>query len=162
MELLDEEEENNYFNSNYDHDLSEENIQHIPEDERIRRFSIQSDRSRASINPASARGSIRGSIQKRSSIRGSIQKRSSINPEMNQYTIDETEEDDEHIGNRTYTRNSFEVSRKQSFDHYASVRASRESILSEEYIRGDSHQEHHRETLPPNTSKRKIFCFLLL
>jgi hypothetical protein len=180
-ESFEEEEEPPLLDSQDNLILSEEELAALPAEERRRysmrasirssiganidEFNLSEERRKDSIL-ASIRSSIGANIYEsnlltnlsgqqgiiRKSIRRSIIKKnvntiSEVPEEYENYY-----EDDKNAANGR--RESIARSRKQSLDNYASLRASRDQFLSEEYIRGIP-EDSEPEELPLNTARRK-------
>jgi hypothetical protein len=141
--------------------LTEEEIAALPEEER-RRYSIRS--------------SIRKSIQqlreeeivalpeeerRRYCIRGSIDESKASRQKNNLNAIEEEPDDyKDNINSAMSRKDSIANSRKQSLDSYASLRASRDKVLSEEYIRGIP-EDTEPMVFPQNTLKRNNFLMMI-
>ena len=153
-----DEEDSTFLDSQDDLILSEEELAALPAEE-LRRYSMRASiRSSigANIDESNLSGQ-RGSIRK--SIRGSIIQKNGLNQGFGVNTIDEAPEDyvDHYENNENAAigrKESIAKSRKQSLDNYASLRASRDQFLSEEYIRGVP-EDSEPEELPLNAPRRK-------
>ena len=141
--------------------LTEEEIAALPEEER-RRYSIRSS-IRKSIQQLREEeiAALPEEERRRYSIRGSINESKASRQKNNLNAIEEEPDDyKDNINSAMSRKDSIANSRKQSLDSYASLRASRDKVLSEEYIRGIP-EDTEPMVFPQNTLKRNNFLMMI-